>query len=108
MAAMCDFRHRKDHALESMCFAYYARAARDTGHPDSANIENSAKDLYRAHPTADGALVLRRLDSEVRPPQVDVGMRKLTSWVFDEKTNSLIPKHEVSQAGAPALTVRKK
>lgn len=108
MAAMSDFRHRKDHALESMCFAYYARAARDTGHPDSANIENSAKDLYRAHPTADGALVLRRLDSEVRPPQVDVGMRKLTSWVFDEKTNSLIPKHEVSQAGAPALTVRKK
>lgn len=108
MAAMSGFRERKDLNLEAMCFAYYARAARDTGHPNRVNIENSAKELYRAHPSADGALVLGRLDSAVRPPELDVGMRKLTSWVFDEKTNSLIPKHEVSQRGEPILTVRRK
>jgi tetratricopeptide (TPR) repeat protein len=108
MAAMGGFRERKDLNLEAMCYAYYARAARDTGHPNRDLIESSAKELYRAHPSADGALVLGRLDSGVRPPELDAGMRKLTSWIFDEKTNSLIPKHEVGERGGPALTVRRK
>lgn len=108
MMALSGFRGRRDSNLEAICFAYYARAAKDTDHPDRASIENSAKEVYRTHPTPDGALVLRRLDSGVTLPNVDASMRKLTSWVFDEKTNSLIPKHEVSQAGAPRLTVRKK
>ncbi|HDS1552677.1 tetratricopeptide repeat protein [Stenotrophomonas maltophilia] len=106
--AMSDFRCRRDSSLEAICFAYYARAAKDTSHPNRVGIENSAKDMYRSHPTADSALVLRRLGSEVSPPDIDVGMRKLTSWIFDEETNSLIPKHGVGGAGAPLLTVRKK
>lgn len=104
--AMRLFRARREFVFEALCCAYFARSATDTNHPNRAAILDQATALYAKHPSADAAVVLRLLDLNVQPALDLRGRRRLSQWVFDAKTESLIQLHGVTSEGASPLIVR--
>lgn len=106
-AAMRMFRHRRELGLEALCCVYFAKSAADTGHPDRDAIFLRAESLYKQHPSPDAAVVLRLLNANIQPHIQHVSPRRLSQWIFDSKTESLIPIHGVTAPGAPPLIVKK-
>jgi len=105
-AAMRMFRERKEYEFEALCCAYFARSSNDTGHPNRDAILLRAEDLCKHHPTPDAAIVLRLLDVDIQP-SIQTSSRRLSQWVFDAKTESLIQLHGVTAPGAPPLLLKK-
>ena len=105
-AAMEMFRRRREFDLEAICCAYFARSAADCGHPEKETIMLRAQTMYQKQPTPDAAVVLRLLDNNVLPFVEPDQSRRLSQWVLDMKTESLIQIHGVSKPGAPPLLIK--
>ena len=105
-AAMRVFRERREPVLEAICCAYFARAALDSGHPERSSILLRAESLYKANPSSDAAIVLKSLKPNIEPAAKFDGARRLSQWVYDPKSETLIQVHGVTEPGAPALIVR--
>lgn len=101
------FSKRKEPKLEALCLAYYARSAYDSEHPNKEAILLRAKELYVRNPSADTALVLRKLEPEISLPQEDESSRQLMQWVFDPKTNSITRKPGVTKPGEQIFAVKR-
>lgn len=105
-AAMRKFRERREFVQEALCSAYFARSAADTNHPRRDEILRRAQANYSDYPSPDAAIVLSHFDISVQPEAQTNSSRRLSQWVFDSKTESLIQIHGVTEPGAPALIVR--
>lgn len=93
-------------AVQALCLAYYARAAADAKHPDSAAVLRRALDAYKNAPTTDAAILLRQLTTDVTPPATDEAMRRLEQWVYDPASNTLMRKNALTEPGAPLLILK--
>lgn len=104
-AAMRVFRDQRESGFEAICGAYYARSAVETGHPNRDSILARAESLYKSSPSADAAIILRLLNPNVQQDKHIEG-RRLSQWVYDSKSESLVQVHGLTEPGAPALIVR--
>jgi len=107
LEAIARFRARGSAKMESTCYAYYARSAFETAHTNRGAILTMALEAYEKAKSADAAVILRQLDQRVDPADQSESVRRLSQWIFDEKSNSLIQRHGVTKAGAPALIIKK-
>lgn len=104
--AMRVFREQRQFVHEALCCAYYARSAADTGHPQKTEILLRAEALYKQHPSPDAAIVLKMLKPDIEPQIATQATRRLSQWVYDAKSESLIQVHGVTAPNSPALIIK--
>mgnify|MGYP001446325861 CR=1 FL=1 len=104
--AIDQFRAAKRDDMVAACYAYYARAACHAGHPRATDILDSAVRSYLEAPSVDAALVLRSIGRDVKEPKPDENMRRLSQWIYNERTNTLTLEQKVTNPGAPALRIK--
>jgi len=107
LEAASKFRARGDGKMESNCYAYYARSAFETSHAKRDQILKMALATYGKARAADAAVILRQLDQDVGPAEQSEPARRLSQWIFDEKSNTLTQRHGVTNAGAPPLVIKR-
>lgn len=91
----------------ALCLAYYARAASDCEHPDSAEIFARAVAAVRVSPSTDANLLLAQGDFSGGVAREDAlsGVRRLSQWVFDPVSNEIVRRSGVTKKGAPPFVV---
>lgn len=90
--------------LAALALAHYAKFALESEAPDSARIRAEAESKFRRASSVDAYLILSKL-LPVTPalPLNDEEKRRLTQWVFDAKTNTLVERPGVTSRGAAAI-----
>ena len=92
--------------METNCLAYYARSAFETAHVDREDILKMALVAYERARSADAAVILRQLDQPVDPAKQSEPARRLSQWIFDEKSNTLTQRHGLTRPGEPTLVIK--
>lgn len=92
--------------LAALAMAYYAKFAVESDAPDSARIRAEAEAKFAKARSIDGDLLMSRLlPSLPALPIDDEPKRRLSQWVFDPESNTLVERPGVTAKGAPAIIV---
>ena len=104
-AALAQFIERDDRQGIGLCLAFYARAARDYGHPEATEIVQRAISAQKQNATIDSVLVLH-MSGLLEAPVLDqqgARLRHATSWVYDAETHTLTDSGVVARPGMPLI-----
>lgn len=105
-SALKSFASSNDRIMQAICYAYYARTAFDSDHPDFERIATEAVEVYKRASSADAAIVLQQLKQNIEAPVLEDPVRRLGQWVFDPLRNEVVHKSGVTQPGAPILLIK--
>lgn len=105
-SALRSFGSSNDRVMQAICYAYYARTAFDTDHPEVEKIAKEAVEAYKRASSADAAIVLQQLKQTIEAPVLEDPVRRLGQWVFDPVRNEVVHKRGVTQPGAPLLLIK--
>ena len=105
--AVAEFNKRNDPALGAFCRLNQAFLAVECNHPSSADLARNAISEVHAHQSLDSRMLLKIKFPEQKSivPEENKDLRRLSQWVFDAKTNTLIRKLGVTSKNAPSIII---
>lgn len=105
--AVNEFNKRNDAALGAFCRLNQAFLAVERSHPSSTDLVKNAISDVQTHQSLDSRLLLKIKFPEQKSwtDEENKDLRRLSQWVFDPQTNTLIEKPGVTSKNAPALVL---
>jgi Flp pilus assembly protein TadD len=105
--AVAEFDKRGNSSLGAFCRLNQAFLAAECGHPSSLELARTAIAQVHAHPSLDSQMLLKIKFPDQKPASKEENheLRKLSQWVFDANSNTLIEKPGVTSKNAKSLII---
>lgn len=103
------FERARQPEVAAYCRVNQALSALDCRHPSLEQIVAAANHAFQQHPSRDALMLLRTrtIDGIAADSEARASNRRLSQWIYDSQSNSLVESAGVTSPGAPPILLRK-